>query len=275
MKEYIIWFRGAVLVLVLISCKPNTYSEQHLEVVLRDIGHQVLLAVHDSTSRVLPIEKISVNTYQISFQNTFAFVPDTLIKVVHTEIKKAYPSSDYIVSVLACGSKKVFYAFEMSSKNDGILPCKGREQADGCYVVQIAFKPENSLDKSLYWLLFIPLSVLGLLIIRKRKAKKPMENTEYVLLGQTKFFPQKNILLYKTEATELSAKESKLLNIFAQSPNQIIERERLMKEVWEDEGIIVISRNLDVSISKLRKKLQHDSMVKITNVHAKGYKLEV
>jgi DNA-binding response OmpR family regulator len=51
-----------------------------------------------------------------------------------------------------------------------------------------------------------------------------------------------------------------------------VEREKLMKEIWEDEGTIVISRNVDVLVSKLRKKLSDDSSLKFINVHGKGYK---
>jgi len=42
-----------------------------------------------------------------------------------------------------------------------------------------------------------------------------------------------------------------------------------MKEIWEDEGIVVISRNVDVLVSKLRKKLSDDNSFKFINVHGK------
>jgi DNA-binding response OmpR family regulator len=45
-----------------------------------------------------------------------------------------------------------------------------------------------------------------------------------------------------------------------------------MKEIWEDEGIVVISRNVDVLVSKLRKKLIDDNSIKIINVPGRGYK---
>jgi DNA-binding response OmpR family regulator len=45
-----------------------------------------------------------------------------------------------------------------------------------------------------------------------------------------------------------------------------------MKEIWEDEGIVVISRNVDVLVSKLRKKLSDDNSFKFINVHGRGYK---
>jgi DNA-binding winged helix-turn-helix (wHTH) protein len=46
-----------------------------------------------------------------------------------------------------------------------------------------------------------------------------------------------------------------------------------MKEIWEDKGIVVISRNVDVLVSKLRKKLIDDNSIKFINVPGRGYKL--
>jgi DNA-binding response OmpR family regulator len=51
-------------------------------------------------------------------------------------------------------------------------------------------------------------------------------------------------------------------------------RETLMQKVWIDEGVIT-GRSLDMFVSKLRKKLSPDPELRITNVHGKGYKLEI
>ncbi len=46
-----------------------------------------------------------------------------------------------------------------------------------------------------------------------------------------------------------------------------------MKAIWEDEGIIGMSWNVDVPVYKLRKKLSDDNAIKFINVHARGYNL--
>ncbi len=46
-----------------------------------------------------------------------------------------------------------------------------------------------------------------------------------------------------------------------------------MAEIWGEEGLVVIPKNIDVLVSKLRKKLNHDASVAIVNVHGVGYKL--
>ncbi|WAC02474.1 helix-turn-helix domain-containing protein [Lacinutrix neustonica] len=71
----------------------------------------------------------------------------------------------------------------------------------------------------------------------------------------------------------MSKKECELLVIFIAHPNQIVTRDTLTKKVWEDKGVIV-GRSLDTYISKLRKLLQDDDSIKLTNVHGVGYKLE-
>jgi DNA-binding response OmpR family regulator len=75
------------------------------------------------------------------------------------------------------------------------------------------------------------------------------------------------------ETIELSVKEAKALSILASNLNQVVGRDLLMKEIWEDDGVFVITRNVDVLISKLRKRLSADPFVKIVNVHGKGYKM--
>ena len=73
---------------------------------------------------------------------------------------------------------------------------------------------------------------------------------------------------------DLTGTESRVLRIFALSPNEVIERNRIQKEIWEDEGVIV-GRSLDMFISKLRKKLELDERVKIVVIRGIGYRLEV
>ena len=92
-------------------------------------------------------------------------------------------------------------------------------------------------------------------------------------IGNTLFDPKNRQITIFGVATELTPKENKLLRIFADSPNVIIERSRLQKEIWEDEGVIV-GRSLDVFISKLRKKLDNDGSIQLVNTHGKGYRLQ-
>jgi DNA-binding response OmpR family regulator len=73
---------------------------------------------------------------------------------------------------------------------------------------------------------------------------------------------------------KLTYREAKLLRLFVSNVNQLLERDSILKAVWEDEGIIV-GRSLDVFVSRIRKILQDDTSVQIVTLHGVGYKLQV
>jgi len=124
-------------------------------------------------------------------------------------------------------------------------------------------------------LLIIPLSVTGFYVkerFRKKEEKGPgIDNNDFLQLGNFRFYPGNNVITTGNKNITLSEKETKALRIFAENMNQVVDREKLMK-IWEDEGIVVISRNVDVLVSKLRKKLSDDNAIKFINVHGRGYK---
>src|ERR1700710_338125 len=79
------------------------------EVLLRRIGHELLLQSGDSTSRVLPVEKITENEYQITFENELTFQPAALVNTTSRLLTKDPLASDYVVNVLNCGNAGVAY----------------------------------------------------------------------------------------------------------------------------------------------------------------------
>src|SRR5215207_8552698 len=240
MKPFILFGSSIMIIVILISAvafinKKNEIPEKHVEVVLRDLGHQLLLSAKDSSSRVLPVKKLNENTYQISFQSNFSFISDTLINLVQRTFQKNALANDYIVIL-----KKNRFNF--------------------------------------FWLilLIIPLSFVAFYLKnqfrRKEEKESVFDNNDYIQLGSFRFYADNNVLKIENNSITLSEKETKALKIFAENINQIVEREKLMKEIWEDEGIVVISRNVDVLVSKLRKKLIDDNSIKFINVPGRGYK---
>ena len=62
------------LVCVAFSMEDNNdFDMPRREVLLRRIGHELLLQSGDSTSRVLPVKKIAENEYQIRFEHELTF----------------------------------------------------------------------------------------------------------------------------------------------------------------------------------------------------------
>ncbi len=285
MKPFSLFGSSIVIVVILISAvafisKKQAIPERHVEVVLRDLGHQLLLSAKDSSSRVLPIKKLNENTYRISFQSSFSFISDTLINLVQRTFQKNALANDYIVSLLNCNQKEAVFAFEINGHTGNLTPCRGRALDVGCYVIQIDLLKTNKFDFYLLLLLIIPLSLAAFYVKNKFRKKEENEsivgnNNDYIQLGSFRFYADSNVLKIEDKSITLSENETKALRIFTENINQIVEREKLMKEIWEDKGVVVISRNVDVLVSKLRKKLIDDSSIKFTTVPGRGYKFSI
>ena len=250
------------------------------EVLLRRIGHEVLLQSGDSTSRVLPVKKIAENEYQVSFENPFTFQADSLVNTTRRLLAKDPLASDYVVNVLNCANASVAYGYAISkNKKDDIITCIGRRQPIACYMINIKFKPTGIITARNGYLLgsLTVLAFVGLIFLRSIKLQKALPDNQHdgvFILGSMSFDPETRKLMTNGKTLDLTRTETRVLRIFALSPNEAIERSRLQKEIWEDEGVIV-GRSLDMFISKLRKKLEFDPNIKIVVIRGKGYKLEI
>jgi len=260
----------------------NDFDIARREVFLRKIGDELLTQSGDSKSRVLPVKKIAENEYQIGFENELTFRPDSLMNTTRRLLAKDPLASDYVVNVLNCGNSKVAYGYAISNnKRDDIVACRGRVQPKGCYMINIKFKPTAIItSKTKYFLGALSLSFLafvGFIFLRSVKPRKALpdsRHTDMFTLGSMSFDTEARKLMINGKTIDLTRTETRVLSIFALSPNEVIERSRLQKEIWEDEGVIV-GRSLDMFISKLRKKLEPDPNISIVVIRGKGYKLEI
>ena len=254
---------------------------------MRNIGHKILLSSGDSSSIVLPVNKTDDNQYLIRFESAFRFTPDSIVRIIRQAVETNNLPSDYIVNVIECQKNRVIYGFAiLKTEQTNLVACKGRKQPEACYSINITFRDTalSTLNKDYFvgaggglTALLLIFSGLRIGYRQKRAAgsllKTNLVTSEVIPIGNYNFHRDYRYLEYDNEQIELSDKESKLLYILARKLNKLVERGELQK-VWEDEGVIV-GRSLDVFISKLRKKLENDSKVRLVNVHSKGYKLEI
>jgi len=293
---------GGLLILLFISiicvAFSMTGSENfdfvRREILLRRIGHEILLQSGDSTSRVLPVKKIAGNEYQISFENAFTFQPESLVNTTQRLLAKDPLASDYVVNVVNCANASVAYGYAISkNKKDDIVACIGRRQPVSCYMINIKFKPTGIITAKNGYLLgsLTVLAFVGFIFLRPAKPQRVLpenqsttpwdqptgfqdQSTSTFNLGSMSFDAETRKLMINGKTIDLTRTETRVLRIFALSPNEAIERSRLQKEIWEDEGVIV-GRSLDMFISKLRKKLEFDPNIRIVVIRGKGYKLEI
>lgn len=283
-----------ILALSCVADADKTKEEQHTEVSVRMIGHQMLLSLGDSSSRVLPIEKKEEGKYQIRFENDFAFNPESIGLVIDSVIAATGIASRYIVQFESCETNQIVHAYEIGrTTNENVLACGTRDQPKGCYKLLITIldtpikassrelvQSSNSELTNKYMALVImlicvllPMILVPLFLNRKKKPTTGAD-TNVISIGQYRFNKRKMELWFGDERIELTSKECDLLQLLCDSTNNTVERETILKMVWGDEGDYV-GRTLDVFISKLRKKLEGDSNIKIANIRGVGYKLVV
>ena len=260
--------------------EKDNFSER-AKIALRDSGNKLLLAVGDSTSLIMPVIELDENTFELTFQNELDIEPASLVSILeHSLIDSNLPDS-YIVEVIQMVSGEVSYSYEVKSdKEKSIMPCIGRNLPIDNYKIKIHFIGEGTVlvldkDPSLLPLVFIGFIGFGLLYWKKGKHNTSIvAEPTFSKIGNYRFYQEQNKLVKGDITIELTAKECELITIFSEKPNQIIKRDVLIKEVWEDKGVFV-GRSLDTFISKIRKKFQDDDSINIVAVHGVGYKLEI
>ena len=331
-----------------------------VNLIIRQLGHRLLLQAGDSTSRVLPVTESKEGTFLLTFENEFVFNHDSLMMLTQRSFPKTQFPSGYTVTVHECLSASIVYGFQINNTSPDILACRGRRQPSGCYTIEIAFpdlyetveqkkadidqlteepksfkvdpkeahpkheelksfkvdpKEANSKHEELksfkvdpqeanlkpeefktttFDYPFISLVCSGMLVLLsvaffigrfgKSLVPVPVQNQDHAIikeslpevstLGKFLFDVKGQRLLLGSEVISLTDKECKILKLLNKSFGELIPRETLMQKVWICEGVIT-GRSLDMFVSKLRKKLSSDPELRITNVHGKGYTLEI
>ena len=317
-----------MLAIFFIASSFTKHSDRNLRakqvnLIIRQIGHRLLLQAGDSTSRVLPVTEIKEGTFLLKFENEFVFNHDSLMVLSRGLLPKTQFPSGYTVTVHDCIKGGIVYGFQVNNTSPDILACSGRSQPPGCYTIEFAFPDfyENVKQKkadidqltesvkvdpqevnpkleefktttfdypliNVVYAGMLVLLVVTLLIWRFGKILKPApgQNQNHAIikesvpalaaLGKFLFNVKGQRMLLGSEVISLTDKECKVLELLHKNFGELIPRETLMQKVWIDEGVIT-GRSLDMFVSKLRKKLSRDPELRITNVHGKGYKLEI
>ncbi len=96
-----------------------------------------------------------------------------------------------------------------------------------------------------------------------------------ITIGAFTFRPATLLLVHpRLPDRQLTEREGKLLQLLAEERGQILDREYVLKTVWEQNDYFT-RRSMDVFISRLRKYLAPEEGIKIRNVYGRGFILEV
>jgi len=107
-------------------------------------------------------------------------------------------------------------------------------------------------------------------LLNRSKVQKTITLSE---IGDYNFdFPKQTLQYLTEEKVKLTHREAHLLHHLLQNKNQVLDRSKVLKELWGDDDFFN-ARSIDVFITKLRKKLKQDDTIQIVNVRGFGYKL--
>jgi hypothetical protein len=374
-SQLVVGYRMAMMMAIFfiassfITPSDRALRAKQVNLMIRQIGHRLLLQAGDSTSRVLPVTEITEGTFLLRFENEFVFSHDSLMALAQGLLPKTEFPSGYTVTVEECLKGDIVYGFLVSNTAPDLTPCMGRREPPGCYTIEFSFPdfygniaekqaghgtaeqkkaeidqqteelksakvepqkansqleglktptfddyanrlPEESklvkvdpheaspkreeFKKTTFNYPFVTLVIGGIALLlgvtfligrfRKISAAVPLQHKNNAILeesvpgsaalGKFLFDVKDQRLLLGSEVTSLTDKECRILELLYKHFGELIPRETLMQKIWIDEGVIT-GRSLDMFVSKLRKKLSSDPELRITNVHGKGYKLEI
>lgn len=272
---------GALLLLALALMQflqsPQKPPSEKINLALRRTAHHLLAAAGDSTSRIPPVQQVTPGTWLIRLEHPFDY--DRLPALLQESFDRHGIRQTYDVAVLRCFDGELQLGYNaVDYARDSTVPCGGRDIDAECYNLQVTFA-ETSPNAGLLWLLLLAGAALAgaLFFLKKRRpdqmAAAPAE-IPGMPFGNSRLDVPNLMLWCNGVRHELTYREAKLLHLFANHPNQVLERAYILQHVWADEGVLV-GRSLDVFVSRLRKMLRDDPSVRIEAVHGVGYRLEV
>jgi len=255
-------------------------SPEKVNLALRRTADGVLRASGDSTSRIPAIEQYALNVWRIRMEQPFRY--EYLPEQLQSSLDLHGIRQPYEVAVRRCVDATIDLGYhQLDYTENDVVPCGGREMPEGCHFIEIRFlgnEGKTPLERrGIGALLLIMGGLTGYWYFRRKKQKPDAGSatlqTDWLDFGNSRLDVTGQILLSGSIRQNLTFRETKLLKLFVTNPDQLLERDFILRQVWEDEGILV-GRSVDVFVSRLRKKLAADSSVGIVAVHGVGYRLE-
>lgn len=249
-------------------------DENHVNLALRKAVDHLLRENGDSVSRIPGAVRIAENTWSIRPDAAFSY--NKLPEIIDSAFGQHHISTPYSVTVRRCLDNFIDLGYQQNDLSDSLpVPCSGREAPEGCHYIEVTFE-QRSVAAGIWAAGLLLAAALAAWMTSRTgvPGRTSAHEAVWTTLGNTRLDISGQTLLCGGEYLALTFRETKLLRLFAENPNQLLEREFIISKVWTDEGVLV-GRSLDVFVSRLRKKLNGDPSLAIVSVHGVGYKLVI
>ncbi len=109
-------------------------------------------------------------------------------------------------------------------------------------------------------------------LYRQSSSSEPEDDDHWTGIGTYRLNSVTQQLAWQEHVEELSHREAELLRMLAEHVNDVVESHDILLALWGDDTLFN-GRSLQVFITKLRHRLEHDPQLRIVNVRGIGYKL--
>lgn len=110
-------------------------------------------------------------------------------------------------------------------------------------------------------------------LLRRNKLQVSAGNQEFEI-GKYIFSFKQRLVKNSDREQRLSPKEAELLNLLCLHINDVLPRQKALKQIWGEDNYFN-ARSMDVFITRLRKLFKDDERIVIANIHGKGFSMEV
>ncbi len=267
--------------LVIVLCIHSYWFTKSYDANATTFDHTISAALYeagDTISGQVVVEKKSANYFYVTSKTAVTS------KTVDTLIEKAFAERnidlDYEIGVYNAADDSLIYVTQKKASESpkDITPVIESDGVQKNFAVMFPTRNNFLIGQSDLWSFAIGLAILLVWIasqwITFRKSASTELNPSIIQLGRCTLDFHNQQLTVGKATFELTYKENQMLKLFFENPNQVLERDIFLKEVWEKDGFFV-ARSMDVFISRIRKYLQSDASMKIENLRAIGYRLNV
>ncbi len=269
------------LIVAILACSLQSYRmSRSFDAAVEEFNHSVSVALYtvaDSMSENVSVEKRSSNYFYVTTNSPLS--PQKVDTMVRKELAARNIVLDYELGVYKAEDDSLVYgnlvkaknwdsrksahgAIDDTNKNFAILFSSGKNQRFG------------QMDIGMLVVSLLIASLISWAVFFKDHGRSPTGEHHQIQLGNSLLDFHNQNLIVNELTYSLTHKENQLLKLFFKNPNQVIDRDVFLTEIWEKDGFFV-ARSMDVFVSKVRKYLRADEKIKIENIRSKGYRLLV
>lgn len=95
-------------------------------------------------------------------------------------------------------------------------------------------------------------------VVQNEQEQQEEKNDEIIEIGELTLDLKKIEARVKGEVVNLTKKEFDVLRFLASQPGEVVTRERLLHEIWEYDEYIGAIRTIDVTMNRIRDKIEKD-----------------